>query len=229
MVTIDDARAVKNAIVKEFDPHSVVVFGSVAKNGKGNDLDLVVVVDDKVFEQNKRYTLLMHRCIKPFYRKFPIDPFIIPLQLLNDYYLKGSPFLKKIFNEGRLLYMKDAVLEWLKQAGEELNMAEYLLTGGYHKGACYHAQQCLEKTIKAKLLTKGWELEKTHNIERLIAISEDYKIKPGLSEEEVIFMDTIYRGRYPAESGMLPLGEPAQEDAKKAVTIARRIFKKIQQ
>lgn len=40
--------------------------------------------------------------------------------------------------------MKDAVKDWVKQAQEELNMAEYLFSGGYYKGACYHAQQSLE-------------------------------------------------------------------------------------
>ncbi len=36
--------------------------------------------------------------------------------------------------------MKDAVKEWLKQAKDELDMASYLVRGGYFKGACYHVQ-----------------------------------------------------------------------------------------
>ena len=71
-------------------------------------------------------------------------------------------------------------------------------------------------------------MEKTHSIERLIAIGIDYKIKSNLSDEEIVFIDSIYRGRYPAEAGLLPLGEPSGEDAERAVNIAKRIFKSAQ-
>ena len=51
--------------------------------------------------------------------------------------------------------MKDVVEEWVKQAKDELDMAVYLLQGGYFKGACYHAQQSVEKAMKAAFLKKG--------------------------------------------------------------------------
>ncbi|MBN2373757.1 HEPN domain-containing protein, partial [bacterium] len=72
---------------------------------------------------------------------------------------------------------------------------------------------------------KGWELEKIHSLERLIALAEDYNIKTGISDEEIIFIDSIYRSRYPGEAGLLPLGDPSESDAKKAVNIAKRILK----
>lgn len=227
MITLKDAQKVTDAIVKTLNPVSVMLFGSVAREGTGNDLDLLIVTDDKKGKiQDKN--LLLHKCLKRFYTKFAIDPFVVALPSLNEHYLKGSPFLKLIFKEGRTLYMKDAVREWLKQSGEESNMAAYLLQGGYFKGACYHAQQSIEKSIKALLLKKGWELEKIHSIGRLIAIGRDYKIKLTLSDEEIVFIDGIYRGRYPAEAGLLPLGEPSKADAEKAVSIAGRIFKNTQ-
>lgn len=66
-------------------------------------------------------------------------------------------------------------------------------------------QQAIEKAIKAKLFKKGWEREKTHSIERLIAIGKDYRVKFPLSDEEIVFLDSIYRGRYPVDEGLLPL------------------------
>jgi HEPN domain-containing protein len=53
-------------------------------------------------------------------------------------------------------------------------------------------------------------------MERLVA---------NISEEETVFIDNIYRGRYPIETGLLPLGEPSAEDAEKAVGIAKRTVK----
>ncbi len=75
------------------------------------------------------------------------------------------------------------------------------------------------------LLNRGWELEKTHSIDRLISIGEDYKVKVDISDEEIVFIDSIYRGRYPFDAGLLPLGAPSEEDAQRAVNLAKRIFK----
>lgn len=227
MVTIKDAKEVSNVIIKTLDPISVVVFGSVAKNGIGEDLDLLIVVDDR---SDKSLTiddlnLLAHKCLKGYYKKFAIDPFIVPASVFNQYYSKGSPFLRLILTEGRCVYMRDAVKDWLKQAEEELDMAAYLLQGKYFKGACFHSQQSIEKAVKAMLLNKGWELEKTHSIERLVSIGEEYNVQIYLSDEDAVFIDNIYRSRYPAEVGLLPLGEPLETDAQRAVGIATRILK----
>jgi len=227
MVTIEDIKEVKEVVVKTLHPISVQVFGSVAKKGVGTDLDLLVIIDDES-QIVRNANLILHKSLKKFYKKFAIDPFIISETVFNEYYSKGSPFLKAILKEGRLLYMRNSLKEWLKLAEEELNMAIYLLNGGYFKGACYHSQQCIEKSIKVILLKKGWELEKIHSIERLISIADDYNIKIKLSDEEVVFIDSIYRGRYPAEAGILPFGEPSKVDARKAVDIAKRIFKNTQ-
>jgi HEPN domain-containing protein len=223
MVTLKEAKDVTNSIVKGLQPLSVVLFGSVAKEGTGNDLDLFILVDDT--DDIIRTNLLLSKSLKRFYKAFDIDSFIIRRSLAKEYYCKGSPFLKLISVEGRLLYMKNAVQEWLKQSEEELDTAAYLLEGGYFKGACYHAQQAIEKAAKTLLFSKGWDLEKTHSMERLAAIAKDYKVKLNINDEEMVFIDNIYRGRYPIETGLLPLGQPSDQDAERAVQIARRMIK----
>jgi len=69
------------------DPISVVVFGSVAKNGIGEDLDLLIVIDDRSDKPRTidDFNLLAHKCLKGYYKKFAIDPFIIPASVLNEY------------------------------------------------------------------------------------------------------------------------------------------------
>ena len=227
MVTLKDAKEVSAAIIKTLEPISVIVFGSVAKNGFGEDLDLLIVIDDKSGKSQTMddLSLLAHKCLKEYYKKFAIDPFIIRASVFNKYYSKGSPFLRLIFTEGRCVYMRDAVKDWLKQGQEELEVAAYLLQGKYFKGACFHSQHSVEKAVKAMLLNKGWELEKTHSLERLIALGEQHNVQIDLSDEDVVYIDNIYRSRYPAEAGLLPLGEPSGKDAQRAVGIATRILK----
>ncbi|MBU1627558.1 HEPN domain-containing protein, partial [bacterium] len=212
MVTLKDAREVSKEIVKKLQPISVIVFGSVAKEGIGEDLDLLVVSEDDQ-KTIRELNGLLFKHTRGFYKRFAIDPFIVPVSKLRECFSKGSPFLRLIQNEGRSLYMKDSVKEWLKRADEDFAMARYLLEGNYFRGACYHSQQAMEKSLKGRLLQKGWELEKVHSIERLMVLAGEYNLRLEIDEDDIIFIDSIYRGRYPAEEGLLPLGEPQKGDA----------------
>ena len=107
--------------------------------------------------------------------------------------------------------VRDAVVE-------AVDPVEIILFGG----ACYHAQQSVEKSIKTMLLDRGWDLERIHSIHRLAAMAEDYRLPTLLRPADIDFMDEIYRGRYPAESGLLPLGTPTRDDAEPALSIAKR-------
>ena len=73
------------------------------------------------------------------------------------------------------------------------------------------------------MLKKGWELEKIHSIERLVAIGDDYRIKIKITDEDITFIDSIYRSRYPGEAGLLPLGEPTEADTRRAIEISEKI------
>ena len=224
MVYQNQIQEAVEAIVSTIHPISIVLFGSVATKGKGNDLDLLIVIDEKQASVPETQ-MLVHRCLSGCYSRFAVDPFVVALDALREVSSRKSPFLRMIVKEGRVLYMKDADREWMRQAREEMDMADYLFQGKFYKGCCYHAQRALEKGIKSRLLGKGWELEKTHSVARLVAISREFKVRLGLSDEEIFYMDRIYRGRYPAEEGLLPFREPSASDAEKAIHIAGRIVK----
>jgi HEPN domain-containing protein/predicted nucleotidyltransferase len=224
MVYQNQIQEAVEAIVSTIHPISIVLFGSVAREGKGNDLDLMIVIDEKQASIPETQ-MAVHRCLAGCYSRFAVDPFVVALDALHRVSTQNSPFLRMIIREGRVIHMKDADREWMRQAKEELDIADYLFQGKYYKGCCYHAQQALEKGIKSRLLGKGWELEKTHSIARLVAICRDFKVRLGLSDEDVVFMDSIYRGRYPAEEGLLPFRESSASDAEKAIHIAGRIVK----
>jgi len=45
-VTWEDSKAVSNKLVSVLHPKAIITFGSVAKKGYGNDLDLFIVFDE---------------------------------------------------------------------------------------------------------------------------------------------------------------------------------------
>lgn len=218
MVTFLDAKEVASYLVNQVHPLLITLFGSVARHDIGNDLDLLVVLDDADYHGIET-DALVQRALGVYYHKFDIEPFILSASCYVQQTRAGSPFLNAILKDGRVLYMNNYVNEWLRQAEEELSTAKYLMVGGFSRSACYHAQQAVEKFLKAQLIGKGWDIEKTHSLRRLLAISEEYGLTYVLKEDDITFIDSIYRGRYPAEAGILPQGEPSGEDAERAVSV----------
>ena len=222
--TLEHARAITADIVRAIDPVLVLMFGAVARGGKGNDLDLLIVTDEADGIDSSRMESQLDSLLKTYMKEISVDRFILGVRKFRDHFRSGSPFLNVIVREGRVLYMKNAENEWVNDAADELKTAEFLHGGGYYKAACYHAQQVVEKYLKARLLGRGWELEKVHSIARLCALAADHGIVVPLVDADVSFIDSIYRGRYPGEFGLIPLGEPSLEDSKRALEIARRLF-----
>ena len=220
MVTRETAARVRDAVVEAIDPLEIILFGSVARATSGNDLDLLVVTDDDSRSGVKGCRVALRSVLRPYRRLFDIDDYVVSRSHFAGYLRSGSPFVSKVVSEGVCIYMRDGTSAWRRQAEEERSTADYLRTGGFHRGACYHAQQCVEKSIKTMLLALGWELERIHSIRRLATIAADYRVPLVLSANDIDFLDEIYRGRYPAESGLLPLGDPAAADAKRAVALA---------
>jgi len=63
--------------------------------------------------------------------------------------------------------MKPSTLEWIEKAEEDFVAATNAVRPRKHtlfNTACFHAQQCAEKYLKAKLHDSGQTVDKTHNL-----------------------------------------------------------------
>jgi HEPN domain-containing protein len=139
----------------------------------------------------------------------------------------GSPFIEEVIERGRLLYMRKATQVWLQDAEEELDMAMILLEHGKNRGACYHAQQSSEKSLKSLIIEKGKKPGRIQDIVDLLneVVSLGYIV--SLSMDNAIFLNSIYRGRYPTEEGLLPHGEPSYDDAQRAIKASKELLKSV--
>lgn len=229
MVTRKTASLVRDAVVEALDPVAIILFGSVAVASSGNDLDLLVVTEDQDGAASADSAHELTTALRPFKRAFDIDDYVLSRSQFAEQFRRGSVFLRKIVSEGICIYMKEGIEPWRQQAEEDRKTAEYLLSGGFYRGACHHAQQCVETSIKTLLLERGWAPEKIHSIHRLAAIAEDYRLQLPLRTADIDLMDEIHRGRYPAESGLLPLGTPTREDADRSVAVAQRTVRALRE
>lgn len=112
------------------------------------------------------------------------------------------------------------VRSWLDMANKDLGMAESLVESGYPAGACFHAQQAAEKTLKSFLLSHGIAPERTHDLAFLRKqVSE---IDPDLAEAIAsidILSTYAVDVRYP---GSLP--EPTDDEAREAIGVVRALW-----
>jgi len=111
--------------------------------------------------------------------------------------------------------------QWLIKADNDLKTAELAIKAGADcptDTACFHAQQCAEKCLKALLIKLGVEFPFTHDLGALNLLLPP-GFRPDFTPEQA---DTLTRyatvTRYPGDYEPLSLDE-----AKDAVKVARRI------
>jgi HEPN domain-containing protein len=111
--------------------------------------------------------------------------------------------------------------EWVEKAENDLKNAAHTLKMGANcptDTVCFHAQQVVEKYLKALLVLRGIAFPKIHNIEELVALLPAAD-RPKLSDaEQDRLTDFATVTRYPGDYEAVSLAE-----ARGAVTLARRV------
>jgi HEPN domain-containing protein len=111
--------------------------------------------------------------------------------------------------------------EWAEKADNDLRTAAHTLKIVRNcptDTVCFHAQQCVEKYLKALLTLAGVESPRTHRIDQLLELVPP-RVRPMLTEDEQDRL-TEYATvtRYPGDYDPIPLAE-----ARRAVALARRL------
>jgi HEPN domain-containing protein len=115
------------------------------------------------------------------------------------------------------------VKDWLGFAKENLLFAKAGMKEDFspYHSICFMCQGSAEKYLKAFLIWKGWELEKIHDLSKLMdfCCKYDDSFKHLFSECELL-NEYITEARYP---GDLPFESIGEGDAKEAIESADKI------
>ncbi len=117
--------------------------------------------------------------------------------------------------------MKKLTMEWIKKAEGDYLVAkrEFKATHPVYEAVCFHAQQCIEKYMKAILQENNIEFEKTHDLGSLLEQCRNFV--PELDKFEVDLLEITsfaVEVRYP---GM----KVTKDEAEKAILIMNKIRK----
>lgn len=115
----------------------------------------------------------------------------------------------------------------MRFADEDLKMAELALREGMYNQVCFHAQQCVEKLLKAFIQLKGDAHPRSHKLADLLS-----SISGSPLDElrgDILLLDRFYiPTRYPdALPGSLAEGLPTKNDAEEAMAVARQTFREV--
>jgi HEPN domain-containing protein/predicted nucleotidyltransferase len=223
LTTIDE---ITDRLVREYQPDRIILFGSRAEGtaDDGSDYDILIIkdTDERPVDRRKAVENILYD------RSVPLDLFVYSTEEIRALFLAGNVLLMNILENGRVLFMRKNTEVWIKDSLDELESAHLLLDSGKYKGACYHSQQSAEKALKALIIEKGEKPERIHDIVSLINKVKSIGWDIDFSIDDAILLNSIYKGRYPTEEGLLPYGIPDRNDAEQVFHAARRIFYLVQ-
>lgn len=113
----------------------------------------------------------------------------------------------------------DDPLAWIDRAEEDYTAARALLRRKIPLvyAACFHAQQCAEKYLKALLTAQKIEFPKTHDLLALNTLCAQAGIFMGMTPVQLGKLSShALKVRYPGE-------DPTLEEAREALEIARAV------
>lgn len=120
---------------------------------------------------------------------------------------------------------RDDSSDWLYFAESDLKTARVMLGEGVYHMTCFHAQQTVEKCLKAILRHYQKIIPKTHSLAKLAHEVTLLGVKDFV-DDDIPFVDQFYSPtRYPDTlPGSLPEGLPTKDDAEKALRTSETVF-----
>jgi len=114
---------------------------------------------------------------------------------------------------------------WLLQGEQDLNDAEFNLSGKRYNVACFLAQQSAEKALKAYLFSKGAEEVWGHSVAELCKDAQTFDPEFNELELKAGSLDKYYiPTRYPnALPGGIPSKAFDENDARSAIRLAKEV------
>ena len=184
MVTRQDIQATCDDIVREFAPLQVVLFGSYGYGTptEYSDVDLLVIMEVPKSETRRQAAEIRER----IHERFRLDLLVRSPEEIAYRLSHNDWFLREISEKGVVLYesinffatppkhekgpMNPLTLEWVEKAESDYDAAKWLQQAPTpnHEAVCFHAQQCVEKYLKASLQEADIPIPRTHDLKELL-------------------------------------------------------------
>ena len=233
MVTHQDIQATCDDIVRAFAPLQVILFGSYAYGTptEDSDVDLLVVMPIPKSETRRQAAEILQNIP----RRFRMDLLVRSPEDIAYRVSYNDWFLREITEKGEVLYESDDFFatpvkkekhamnpltrEWIQKAEGDytIMLQNHQSSTPVYDGICFHAQQCIEKYLKAWLQEANIPFSKTHDLKDLLRlITPTLPVWEAWHEDFSPFTTHAVDLRYPGEFA-------TAEDAEHAVRICTEV------
>ncbi len=219
-------------LVAACEPLQVILFGSVARGDDGPDSDIDLLVIQPELDHEERWTIkseLQRAVNAPMpVEVHPVDPERFETRRRIVGAVEEAAATEGVVVHGPPLehweWVPDWAVQaheaagWLRYAGEDLRGAEHFLAAAdlHRRPGCYHAQQAVEKALKAALVHDAIRLPRSRDFDELARrLPERWSVRTMVRELE----DLQQRAVDIYEPG----DDPTFEDAESAIDLARRV------
>ncbi|NOY61104.1 MAG: HEPN domain-containing protein [Calditrichaeota bacterium] len=124
--------------------------------------------------------------------------------------------------------MRSITQEWIDRAFEDLQTIHEIIGNDLLTNiVAFHAQQAVEKSLKAIMEEYEMSFIKTHSLETLY---KNVQSKAHLTFDIDVLqrMDQLYiSSRYPGDTGLLPDGKPDKTEAETFAAFAQDIYNQV--
>lgn len=125
--------------------------------------------------------------------------------------------------------MKEITREWLNRANDDLCVIEEIIgNSNLTNMSAFHAQQAVEKVLKAVIEEYEIAFIRTHKLEFLL---EKVRGQVAIDADMTYIrrLDEVYtQARYPSDLGLMPYGKPTTEDAESFYEFAKDLYNTVE-
>ena len=245
MVSPKEIQATCDDIVREFAPLQIILFGSYAYGTptEDSDVDLLVVMAIPASERREKTVEIRQRIP----RRFPMDLLVRSPAEIAYRVSHNDWFLREILEKGEVLYdtgsfskkaletaielrdkavgtlMNPLTLEYVEKAEEDYASVDWLQQAPtpMHNSVCFHAQQCIEKYLKAWLQEANLPVPRTRALVELLYLVVPLRPVWRVWDADFsAFTPHAVDFRYPGESAS---ADTARHAAKIAATVREAV------
>jgi HEPN domain-containing protein len=119
-----------------------------------------------------------------------------------------------------------ATLNWLEKARDDMLLLKALPLEAYLTGGmAFHAEQCIEKCLKAVLCERKQLIPRSHDLVYLYSLVSKIEKKIPIENTLLMELSALYiDSRYPGAFGLLPSGRPSLADAGRFIAAAEIVM-----
>jgi len=123
--------------------------------------------------------------------------------------------------------MRDMAQEWIRAAEDDIAAIEIMINSDNLTNiVAFHAQQAVEKALKAVIENRGEIIPRKHDLLLLYS-----RVSELITIEDDSILDTLNQlyteAQYPSEFGLLPHGKPTHTDVEIMADFAKNLVRRV--